>query len=135
MDEAAGDDLRSGDDLPGLAIDRDDDHQDAVLGKRPAVADHHLADRADREAIDVDVARLDPLSHGDLLGRDLDHVADLGEGDVLSRDAVLQRQIGIERHVPVLAVERHHELRRDRSSMSASSSRLAWPETWTRARA
>ena len=57
VDEAAGHDLRPTDHRAGLLVDGDDDHEDAVVGERAAVAQDDLADLADRQAVDEHVAR------------------------------------------------------------------------------
>jgi hypothetical protein len=56
--DAARDDIRTRDDLPGLAVDADNDHQDAIARQRSPVADHHVADFSDRHPVNVDVTPL-----------------------------------------------------------------------------
>ena len=59
MDESASRDLGSGHDPAGLTIDRNDHHQDAILGKRLAIADDNVSDSADAQAINIDEAGID----------------------------------------------------------------------------
>jgi hypothetical protein len=56
VDEAAGDDLGPADDRAGLLVDRHDDHEHPVVGERLAIAQHDVADLADRQPVHVDVA-------------------------------------------------------------------------------
>ena len=56
VDEAAGHDLGPADEVAGLLVDGDHDHEHAVVGERAAVAQHDVADLAHRQAVDVHVA-------------------------------------------------------------------------------
>ena len=53
---AARDEVGSGDEAGLLAVDRDDDHHDAVVRERLAIAQHRFADVADARTVDEDVA-------------------------------------------------------------------------------
>ena len=57
--EPAGGDLRPEDDLAGLEVDGDEDRQEAFLAEDAAVLQRGVADVADLEPVDVDVADRD----------------------------------------------------------------------------
>ena len=112
MDEAAGDDLRPADDVAGLLVDRDHDHEHAVVGEGAPVAQDDVADLADRQAVDVDVAGRHRLAApGGAVGQDLDRLAVLDDEDVLRRDAGLDGQPAVLDLHPELAVHRDEVLR------------------------
>src|SRR6476469_7869728 len=113
MDESASRDLGSGHDSAGLTIDRNDDHQNAILGKRLAVADDNVSDSADAQSIDIYETGIDMARDTNMFGRDLDHVPDFRERYVVGRNAVFERKIRIQRHMAVLAVEGEHVVRVD----------------------
>ena len=55
-DEAARDDVGHAFERAGLLVDRDDRHDQAVLGQVPAIAQHLVADLAGPRAVDQDAA-------------------------------------------------------------------------------
>src|SRR3972149_10313212 len=55
VDEAAGDDLGRADDGAALLVNRDHDHEHALVGEGPAVPEDDVPDLADRQAVDEDV--------------------------------------------------------------------------------
>src|SRR3972149_4539915 len=112
VDEAAGDDLGPPDDVAGLLVDGDDDHEHAVVGEGPAVAEDDVPDLADRQAVDEDVAGRDRGGPpGGAVGQELDRLAGLDDEHVLRRDAGLDRQAPMLDLHPELAVDRDEVLR------------------------
>ena len=106
-DEAARDDLGRADEVAGLAVDGHDHEEHAVLRERAAVADDDVADLPDRDAVDIDVASLDPIAAPSrAVGRDLDRLAVLEDEDALGRDPDLLRDPAVLDEHPELAVDR-----------------------------
>ena len=112
VDEAAGDDLRLADDRAGLLVDGDDDHEHAVVGEGSPVAQDDVADIADRQPVDVDVAGGDRggAPRG-AVGEELDRRAVLDDEHVLRRDPGLDREAAVLDLHPELAVHRDEVLR------------------------
>ena len=112
MDEAAGDDLGPADDVARLLVDGHDDHEHAVVRERSPVAEHDLADVADREAVHEHVAGGHLLAAaGGAVGEDLDRLAVLDDEHVLRCDARLDRETAVLDLHPELAVDRDEVLR------------------------
>ena len=62
--------------LAGVLVDRDDRQHDAVFGKMPAVADHHVLHHfVHRAGIDADAAHRDLAGLARAVMVDLQHVA------------------------------------------------------------
>src|ERR1022692_627133 len=107
--KAAADDFRQALHASGVPVDGDDGQHDAVFGKMPAVADHHLLhDVVHRAGIDAHA------SHGHLAGTaravvvDLQHVAGFhDEGIFQARGAQMLGQACVLGELPELAVDRH----------------------------
>ena len=95
LGEAAGVDLRAGDDLAGAGVDDHDDGDEALLAEDAPVLEVGVGDLADARAVDVDVA----APHGADDPRDaVDEVDDdavLGDHDALARHAGLDRELGV----------------------------------------
>ena len=70
------------------AVDRDDDHHDAVGRELLAVAQHRFADVADARAVDHDVAAVGPADLVAAVVRELEHVAVFDDVDVLGSTPV-----------------------------------------------
>ncbi len=108
VDEAAGDDLRLPDDRARLLVDRDDDHEHAVVGQGPPVAQDDLADVAHGQTVDVDVAGGDGrAAPRRAVGEDLDRHPVLDDEDVLRGDP------GLDRQAPVLDLHAELAVHRD----------------------
>ena len=95
------------DDVAGLLVDGDDDHEHAVVREGLPVAQDDLADLADRQPVDEDVAGRDGrAAPGAAVGRDLDRRPVLDDEDVLRQDARLDREAAVLDLHPELAVDR-----------------------------
>ena len=71
------------DDLAGGGVDHDEDRDDALVAEDAAVLEGGLGDVADREAVDVDVARLDLAGDLGLAVDEVDDHAVLGDDDAV----------------------------------------------------
>ena len=111
VQEAAGDELRRGDGVAGLGVDRHDGDEDAVGGQLLAVAQHDALGVAELEAVDEHHAGRYLVDDLAVVGVQLEHVAVLEDEDVLVGDARLARQLGVEVLHAVLAVDRDEEPR------------------------
>ena len=99
-------------DPAGLLVHGDDDHEHAVVRERAAVAQDDVADVADRQPVDVDVAGGDRGGPtGGPVGVELDRRAVLDDEHVLRRDARLDRQPTVLDLHPEFAVHRDEVLR------------------------
>ncbi len=94
----------------GVDVDAGDDDHHALLGQHLAVAEDPVADVADAEPVDVEVAGRDPLHLPHALVGDLHAVAVLAQEDVVVGQAHRPRQGGVVDHVLVLAVHRDEPL-------------------------
>ena len=113
MDESAGNEVGTRDDLAGILVDRHDDNEDPILGEHTAITQDHRAHVSHPESVDEDVAG------GNLVASVRDAVAELDGGAVVDdnhpilRDPHVLGDLRVEREVPELTVNRHEELRFD----------------------
>src|SRR5205814_7469472 len=104
--EAAADDLRSGFDLSGMFVDRNDGQHDAVFGNQAAVANHHITDHlTDRSRIDADAPHRDTPRFARACVIDFQNVAGLADEGLFEPDvAEVLSKARMLRKLPVLAV-------------------------------
>ena len=111
VDEAAGHDLRPADDLAGLLVHRDDDHEHPVVRERAAVAQDDLADVADRQAVHEHVSGGDrAAAMRGAVRVELDRRAVLDDEHVLRRHARLDGEAAVLHLHAELAVHRDEVL-------------------------
>ena len=90
LGEAAGMDLRAGDDLARAGVDHDHHRDEALLAEDPPVLQVALGDVADRRAVDEDVAAVDLAGDPRDAVDQVDDDAVLGDDDPVGRDAGLR---------------------------------------------
>src|SRR5215469_13873205 len=113
-DHPPGDQIRAGDDLPGLLLDGKDGQYQTVLGEVAPVAEDHVAHLADALAVDEDAPRGDALRAARAPARiEREDVAVLQEVAAAGRDADLAGEVEMAHEVAVLPVHRHEVPRPD----------------------
>ena len=105
--DAAGEHLRRHDGRAVGLADRGHDDEDAVRGEHPAVAQRHVGDVADVDAVDEDHAALHLLAEAGALRVDLERPAVLGAEDVLRRDPDGLGELAVQHQPLVVAVDGH----------------------------
>ena len=110
VDEAAGDDIRAGEDGAVLGREVDHDHDHPVLGQMLAVAQDHAAHVAHAGSVHKDPSRRDD-GPGELagLGGQLDDLAHVPDHDAGRAHAHLPGQLRMDLQHPLLAVDRDEE--------------------------
>ena len=105
--KAAGDDLGISDRLTVFGRERDDGHDDAVLGQMAAVAQHGAADVADAGAVDIHVACRNIACRAHAALGDLNHFAVFGHEHILWLHTHELADLGVLAEHAVLAVHRN----------------------------
>src|SRR3954471_17914986 len=105
--DVLGDEMRPGEQLAGLAIDRHHHEDHAVVRQVLTIAQERMPGATVAEAVDQDRAgwHAPPLLRR--LSREFQHAADLRQQYALRRNPHLRTEVSIEHHVPVLAMNRH----------------------------